>query len=356
MSGLGGNITMKIALKILGWIAGLVLFVVAAFAIYLYATAFKPSRPVGYQQAAAPDPGNKRIGLAIWYPTDAKPGFVLLGTSGQRVASQGPVIGRNLPLIVISHGTGGTAVGHADTAIALAEAGFVVAAPMHPGDNLEDDSAVGTSRWLVDRARHVSRVIDFMQGEWKDRAHLDLSRVGVFGLSAGGTTALIGIGGTPALERVASHCADHPEFVCKLMRPGTVLRNPPPPGWQRDPRIAAAVVVAPGLGFTFEPAGLSTVTAPVQLWVGSEDKIVPYATNAGLVRKLLPTAPEFHSVPGAVHVSFLMPCGIIGPPAPCRDEPGFDRAAFHKDFNRSVVAFFSQKLAPRAPSPVGDKP
>ena len=40
-----------------------------------------------------------------------------------------------LPLIVISHGQDGWFGGHHDTAEALADAGFVVAAINHPGDN-----------------------------------------------------------------------------------------------------------------------------------------------------------------------------------------------------------------------------
>ena len=104
------------------------------------------------------------------------------------------------------------------------------------------------------------------------------------------------------------------------------------------------MVAAPGLGFTFEPAGLSAVRAPVQLWSGAADQTVPYATNAGVVRRLLPTAPDFHAVAGASHYAFLAPCGLIGPPAICRDPGGFDRAAFHKKFNTVVVAFFSAHL------------
>src|SRR3546814_8404101 len=84
---------------------------------------------------------------------------------------------------------------HVDTALALAEAGFVVAAPTHTGDNFRDDSAVGTSDWLVDRSRHISRVTDFMTDSWTNHARLDGERVGVFSLSAGATTALIVMGG-----------------------------------------------------------------------------------------------------------------------------------------------------------------
>lgn len=338
---------MKLTLKIIGAVAGVVILVVAALAAYLFATALRPSKPVAFQQVAVPDPGHTPIAVDVWYPTDAKPGFVLLGSTGLRVASQGPVRGTALPLVVISHGTGGGGMSHVDTALALAEAGFVVAAPTHTGDNFRDDSAVGTSDWLVDRSRHISRVTDFMTDSWTNHARLDGKRVGMFGLSAGATTALIVMGGVPDLGRVSKLCAERPEFVCKLRRAGSPLRNPDPPGWTHDRRIAAAVLAAPGLGFTFEPEGLSAVEAPVQLWAGSDDQIVPYATNAGTVRRLLPNPPSFHNVAGATHYSFLMPCGLLGPPQFCKDAPGFDRDAFHKDFNRSVVTFFETELGVR---------
>jgi hypothetical protein len=56
---------------------------------------------------------------------------------------------------VLSHGNAGDPGSHADLALALADAGFVVAAPMQAGDNYLDQSAAGTSRWLGDRNRHV---------------------------------------------------------------------------------------------------------------------------------------------------------------------------------------------------------
>src|SRR5690606_24030047 len=118
------------------------------------------------------------------------------------------------------HGTGGNGLGHVDTAVALAEAGFVVAAPTHPGDNFRDQSAVGGPAWMVDRARQVARVSDYMIGGWRDRGHVDAARVGVFGFSAGGTTALIATGGEPDLGRLTSHCAAKREFVCQLIKPG----------------------------------------------------------------------------------------------------------------------------------------
>ena len=337
---------MKTALKILGWGIGLVVLLAIALAIYIYATAIRPANPVGYQSVMANDPGHPPIPVSIWYPTNAKPGFILLGSVGERDASDGPVAGNRLSLIVISHGTGGGAMSHADTAIALAEKGFVVAAPTHPGDNYRESQDVGKPEWLLNRSRHLRRVVDTILGSWKDRSQLDPLRIGVFGFSAGATTALISIGGTPDLRRIASHCADHPEFVCQLTSPN-LYRNLKPMPWQGDSRITAAVIAAPGLGFTFEPDGLSKIRVPVQLWAGSADQTVPFATNAGAIERGLPAKPEVHVVRGATHYSFLTPCGLLSPPPLCRDSDGFDRKAFHETFNRSIVAYFQSHLEAR---------
>lgn len=332
---------MRRALKVIGATVGLLLVAVAGLAIYIYSTAIEPSRPVGFQRLAIADPGHSPIAAAVWYPTNAKPGFMLLGTGGQRVATDAPVDGNLLPLIVFSHGTAASAASHADTAIALAEKGFIVIAPTHPGDTFQAASDI--EAWLIDRSRHVQRTIDAALTRWKDRQHVDPGRIGMFGFSGGATTALINIGGKPDLSRIWSQCTSHPEFICKTTAPQR-YRNIRPTPWQSDTRIRAAVLAAPGLGFTFAPAGLSDVKVPVQLWAGSNDETVPPATNARLLSNLLGRRAELIVVPRAVHFSFLMPCGLLGPRELCQDPKGFDRAAFHRQFNSEVARFFTAHL------------
>ena len=306
-------------MRLLNIVAPLALLIASAPA----AAAQAPAAPaIAVAQTSVGDPGHAAIPVVIWAPAS----------------------GSGLRLIVISHGTGAGPLSHQDTAEALARAGFVVVAPMHPGDNFQDDSAVGRPQWFADRSRHVSKVIDFMLTGWAGHARLRPDRVGIFGLSAGATTALISIGAEPDLARLAPHCAAEPEFVCRIMQPQTG----PTPQWTHDPRIAAAVLAAPGLGFLFEPAGLARVRAPVQLWAGTADDTVPYATNGAIVARLLRRQPEVHIVANAIHYSFLAPCTPQTPPFLCQDRPGFDRAAFHQQFNAAIVAFFRRHL-PAAP-------
>jgi predicted dienelactone hydrolase len=351
----GGEGEMKRVLKLAGGLLGLLGLFAAGLVGALAASAVRPERPVGVRQALASDPGHAPVPVMIFYPTDAKPRLVWLGAGFARLAPNAPVAGGGRPLVVIPHGTGGGPVSHLDTALALAAAGYVVAAPAHVGDNFRDSSSVGTGAWIVDRARQIARVNDFLLERWTERGRIDPRRVGVFGFSAGGTTALVTVGGTPALARVEPLCRTRPEFVCRLMKPGA--RTPSAEAWTHDARVRAVVVVAPGLGFTFEPKGLAAVHVPVQLWEGSADSSLPLATNAGAVRGLLPESPEFHLVRDADHFSFLTPCGPMAPLLPrmlCTDPRGFDRKAFHRQFNAAVVAFFDRALA--APRPGGSGP
>jgi predicted dienelactone hydrolase len=119
----------------------------------------------------------------------------------------------------------------------------------------------------------------------------------------------------------------------------------PAAAWPHDPTIKVAVLAAPAAVNLFEPDGLAQVTAPVQIWTGTIDRVTPFEKTAALLQRLLPKAPELHLIPGAGHFSFLPPCPLVLRFAPfCRETGRFDRAAFHREFNRSVVDFYRRNL------------
>ncbi len=297
----------------------------------------------GFTVVQAPDPQGPPIQVGIWYPTQAPARPMPMGLGEQTVAAGAPLTGHDLPLIVMSHGNGGFFGGHADTAQALAEAGFVVAALTHTGDNYQDQSRATD---MANRPRQLSVLIDYMLTASPMKAALDPKRIGAFGFSSGGFTVLAAAGGKPDLSRTLAHCRKHPNyFDCKLSasRPpsiGAIMAT-----WPHDPRIKAVVSAAPALGYTFKD--MNKVTLPVQLWRAGDDQILPDPEYATAVKAALPTPPEYHVVDGAGHFDFLQPCteqGKINLPALCASAPGFDRAAFHRSFNAAVAAFFTANL------------
>lgn len=302
----------------------------------------------GFQSLDIPGPGSKPISLAIWYPSLAPTQARNMGIFSQEVASNGAVEGTGLPVVLISHGNGGYKYSHADTALDMANSGFVVVALTHPGDNYADQSAATD---ILGRQEHIVKALDYMLQEWPHRDRIAPSRVGMFGFSSGGFTALVSVGGQPDLGKVATHCAAHPShYACMLVsRHGEKSTRAPAAAaaQMRERRIRAAVIAAPALGFTFDAAALGKVGIPIQLWRAEDDTVLPHPWYAENVRVSLPREPEYHVVPRAGHFDFLAPCteklAALAPQI-CISQEGFDRSGFHRRFNADVIGYFKKFL------------
>ena len=283
---------------------------------------------------------------AIWYPCQDKPKDVELGDLGVGVdyglvgVKDCPVTGTKLPLIIISHGYVGWFGGHHDTAAALADAGFVVAAINHPGDYANDSSKKDDLSSYLSRPTDMVRLLDFVLQEWNGRAVVDPAKIGLFGFSKGGYTALALIGAAPDFGRVARGCTDASKF-CEQ------IKNTDIPALAQDARIRAAVIADPISGF-FTQSNLAAITIPVQFWRAEVGIGVIDPEGTARVARALPGKPEIHNVP-AGHFAFVAPCSPqlkAALPRICTDKPAeFDRAAFHREFNESVARFFHEQLA-----------
>ena len=243
---------------------------------------------VGFQQLSVPDPQGKPLSVAVWFPTVGTPISVAIGPFQQMVVPAGNLSGTGLPLVLISHGTSGSDASHYDTALALAGEGFVVVALTHSGDNYLDQSYAGNEKDLTDRPRQVRAVLTYMLKTWAQRDHLDPARVGMFGFSLGGFTALVVSGAVPDVNRMRELCGKRPtapECLFIKQRNGDQL-SPPilAPAWVHDRRVKAAVVAAPAASYLFGPGSLNSVKIPIQLWRAANDDQVPDEWNTALLR------------------------------------------------------------------------
>ena len=322
----------------------------AYWLMFLLATvAGMPVHAAGFSYVAPSSDHPVEIG--IWYPTETQAPSAPNTLFRQALAIDAEPVGKALPLIILSHGNGGWMGGHADTALALAESGYVAAAITHSDDNYNNQD-VSPAKWMVSRPREVVSSINFLLEHWSGAKHVSRQRIGVFGFSAGGYTALVAAGGIPDLDLAIRHCEQAPmEYTCKTGLVGKMAGSGPGgdlPVFASDSRIKAISIAAPGFGFAFDAKALESIEIPVQIWSAELDKSVSHATNGQLIADGLSGESVIEIVEGAGHFAFLKPCNREqkkAKPRICKDAPGFDRIEFHRLLNEKIVAFFDKMLA-----------
>jgi len=282
---------------------------------------------------------------AVWSPCAAPPQEIKFRFVTIAAVRNCPVAGEGLPLIVVSHGSGGWFGAYRDTAAMLADAGFVVAALDHPGDNATDHSRTDELSILLDRPADIRRLADFMLDAWSEASKLDRERIGLFGFSRGAYAGLVIAGGRLDIPRIAPLCPEgFIDGMCAEIRKGEIPTQRP----GEDPRFKAAVLADLEFGRAFTLQGLENVKAPIQLWASARggDGVLP--EDGATIDRNLPAKPEYHVVPNSAHFAFMAPCSAEAAkalPEICADAGAFDRVAFHKEFNAAVLAFFRKHLA-----------
>jgi predicted dienelactone hydrolase len=262
-----------------------------------------------------------------------------------------PAVAGRHPLVVISHGHGGTMWGHHDLATALARGGYVVAVVEHLGDSYRDYADAGSDRVLLGRAYQISAVIDAALADPVVGPLIDPARIGVAGFSAGGYTALLVVGARPDFTRMERYCAGAPASpeLCQI----ELRRELTAPRPTADPRVRGAFVMAP-FALVFGPDAFGDVTAPVFLTYATEDRVLAPAENALAIAPAIATRTATRAIEGAGHYVFLAPCRpalVQEIPMLCADPPGIDRAAVHRELAADAAGFFDAAL--RSPAPAG---
>ncbi|WP_423380864.1 alpha/beta hydrolase family protein [Burkholderia sp. LMG 32019] len=288
------------------------------------------------------DAGGPELKAVVWTPCADAPQTLTIGPYELKGQRDCPTVGDKLPLVVISHGHGGTFLDHHDLPETLADAGFVVAAINHPGDTFSDMSHAADIQEFVERPVDIKRLVDYMLGNASDAARIDPARIGFFGFSRGGYTGLVLAGGNPDYVHAQVACTDPTWLICRQIRDRDLVLPPP----THDPRIKAYVLADPLDEFPTADT-VKGVHAPIQLWASEKggDGVEPATLPA--LAGLLPQRPEFHVVRNAAHFAFVAPCSdVLKQKAPrvCVDAGEFDRVAFHQAFDAKALEFFSANL------------
>ena len=242
------------------------------------------------------------------------------------------------PLVVLSHGTGGSVADLAWWAEALRDAGVDVVGIDHHGNSYAaGTTALGFVCWW-DRALDVSFVLDHVAAR---------GPVGVAGFSLGGYTAGAVCGvrlSEPAVEVVISGRVTLPpppeyptllEEIAELRKRSDRVASFPRRAAAdlRDPRVRAGFLLCPALGPLLDDAATAAgVDVPVMVRWTASDTETPPEENALRYAKAIRGAQEaLVGTPESGHYGFVIPA---------TDDP---RAK--ADVVRDSTAFFARTLA-----------
>jgi predicted dienelactone hydrolase len=305
--------------------------------------------------------------VTVFYPTSVAQQPLKRGPFAVNAAFNGTPQRGNGRLVVVSHGSGGSAWTYSDLAKTLVEAGFVVAMPLHRGDNYGDNSEIGPPSWRR-RPAEVSRAIDAVARDPRFAPLVQVDKVGMYGMSAGGHTALSLAGGRWSPAGLKRHCeaniaADFPACVGLSTR----LRGDFFDGFKiwtslivigqkfsdtawvsyNDPRVQAVVAGVP-YAADFDMASLAKPRVPLGIVNMGGDKWLAPRFHGEAVLKACVSCTAVANLPNGGHGALLSPLPPKLPEAAAEllnDPPGFDRSVL-PEVDRKIAAFFLKHLLP----------
>jgi len=251
----------------------------------------------------------------LWYPASGGE-LKTFGASrirpGYEAAENGEIaIAGRAPLIVLLHGSGGSAESMAWIALGLARLGAIVVAVDHPASSAGDPER----RSILDvweQPRDARAIIDhLLQSDLSD--HIDPERIAVAGFSLGGASAMLLAGARLDFQKFPEFCQTHDDGACRAFRRHFASLGP---GFYKkadadhaDNRIKAAVAIAPGFTEAMSGSSIHLLKAPVLLISGARDQQLPPQTHVRPILDDLRPPSRYREIADAQHFSFLPLCG-----------------------------------------------
>lgn len=246
-----------------------------------------------------------------------------------------------IPVVVISHGLGSDRQTFAYLAEHLASYGFAVLVPLHLGTDTDELAKIMTGYGqpisadnFLNRPLDITYALDAVEARYANdpvwQGRLNLAKVGLFGQSFGGYTAIASGGADLELTEFKERCADKDSgffLNMSLFLQCRAVDLPQENYRLKDTRVKAIIAVNPLASGVFNPQTMGTIDIPTMIVSGTLDtttpalpeQIIPYTWLTTPDKYLLLVRPGTHFTfiggeedSGAVPI----PPQLVGPPPP----------------------------------------
>ena len=314
--------------------------------------------------------GPRPLGATVWYPASSespeqewRAGVFRFGYS----ALNAPFVDATpRPLIVLSHGTGGSAAQLSWLAEHLVTGGYIVAAVNHHGNTAVEDKQWPAAYVLPsERSRDLSVLIDKLLDHAEIGPRVARNQIGAAGFSLGGYSVL-GLAGIqlPSFDVWEQRCSSRPgssvcqlppeaefglEDIDRMKSSDRIFQSSVERAREsvQDPRVGAVYAIAPALISLIEETDVpNDVLADVKVIFAEKDEQITLSETDHVLDKILPQA-DVRVIEGATHYMFLAPCSIRGKVflrSLCSDPVGINRRDMHAKVGKNAVGFFDSTL------------
>lgn len=304
---------------------------------------------------------NRPLVTEVWYPTadtsrhpSAKENYPFI-TEPTIWNAQLPA--RKHPLIMVSHGTGGSRTTLEWLADILVKQGFIVAAVDHWGNTYDHKIAIDfVTPWQ--RAQDISYVLTQLLADGQLGAVIDQARIGAAGFSIGGYTVIALAGAKLDIDALNHFAATPegdkefsiPEFsgLAKSIDEKAVQASFDVSPALKDKRIKAFFAMCPAIGQGFtKHSQFKEVKDPLYIIGAESDRIAPVKTNAAHYHQLMPKSKLYVVLGKAGHYVFLNePVAALKQSGQefFVDDPSVNRHAVHQLIGGMAVKFFEEAL------------
>lgn len=292
-----------------------------------------------------------RFDFNIWYPT-LRSGQNINFSHWilQNVAQNARPLEGKFPLLIISHASPANRFSYSYLAEYFVRQGYIVAAPSHTSDSLENMDDLFTWQQLANRVREIKATLDLLLNDKIFASNIDSSRIVFIGFGSGATAGILLCGAKPNCIQWASYCplAGTNDVYCTNWardRINNLCKNFPLKNILTEKRIKAFAFIAPAFGMLFTKASFAEVNVPLLLVEAGKDNFNKAEFHCQPLARILGKKASYLDLPFADAGALMSPCSSnlqLELPELCLSVSNEERLKIHSSLEQALRTFFAK--------------